>query len=290
MLLSKGAFERQFFPCVNRYLAEDRWGFQLKGPSNAWRKSLLSSRVNAAYRIYHQASQQPRILLGETQIRREELLVKNFGFLSDSHYEQQGEAEERAVRSAERRLATEIGSTPTQSQPRKTVVRGNGAILASMKWTPFLNDSLIMGGVSNEVPFVLAIPDGNTTWQDIRREFRERRAADPNNPLPADVRQAVEAQEMWLEYFNREPNMLWDGFARVLSRELLGLKLFGYHPIFTEHQLGFRAMGTPPVPRFTDYLNDLRASGYRGGRTRRNTLRQHLSEFLFNDATALQAW
>ena len=100
---------------------------------------------------------------------------------------------------------------------------GPGSILNDKNWTPLLNDSYILGGVHGEHEFHLA--------------------EDSANAYPSRSR-AVAPKEQWQSYFRTHTDAVWDTtrqVPRILARELIGLKTFGYRPQFFQEQLSFGA-------------------------------------------------
>lgn len=72
----------------------------------------------------------------------------------------------------------------------------------------------------------------------------------------------------------------------MFVRELLGLKRFGYKPVFFFDQVSFFYGGGGKKPTFQNYLTGLREAGF--NRRDRISIMHSLSEFLFQDVNALR--
>ena len=144
---------------------------------------------------------------------------------------------------------------------------GPGSILNDKNWTPLLNDSYILGGVHGEHEFHLAEDSANAYLESL-----------PGQLTP---------KEQWQSYFRTHTDAVWDTtrqVPRILARELIGLKTFGYRPQFFQEQLSFGARQSDGAT-FKTYLDALVAAGI----TSRNRpiVLETLSLFLFGNAQAL---
>jgi hypothetical protein len=95
------------------------------------------------------------------------------------------------------------------------------------------------------------------------------------------------AMEKWQSYFRAHPGIIWDTtrqVPRILARELIGLKAFGYRPQFFPEQLSFAATQSNGAT-FKTYLDALVAAGITSGD--RTLVLETLSRFLFGNAQAL---
>jgi hypothetical protein len=146
-------------------------------------------------------------------------------------------------------------------------VLGSGSILNDQNWTPLLNDSYILGGVHGEHEFHVAEDSANAYFESLDG---------PLTPI-----------EKWQSYFRTHSDAVWDAtrqVPRILARELIGLKTFGYRPRFFPEQLSFSA-GQSDGATFKTYLDALVAAGITS--RNRTTVRETLSLFLFGNAQAL---
>ena len=92
--------------------------------------------------------------------------------------------------------------------------------------------------------------------------------------------------EKWQSYFRANQDAVWDStrqVPRILARELIGLKTFGYRPQFFLEQLSFSATQSDGAT-FKTYLDALVAAGITSGN--RPVVLETLSLFLFGNAQA----
>ncbi len=249
-------FMQELNKCGNQYEADnawfkDDWGEQRQYALNAWR-------------LYQQASTNAlgMLLLGSGKIRKDAVLVSNFGMTSAGGV---ADPEEVALVEALEAARTEQRAAPgLQDAPD---VLGAGSILNDKNWTPLLNDCYILGGVHGEHEFHVAEDSANAYFESLEG---------PST-----------AMEKWQSYFSAHSDIVWDAtrqVPRILARELIGLKTFGYRPQFFTEQLSF-SPGQPGDATFTTYLDALVAAGITS--TNRTTLLETLSLFLFGNAQAL---
>jgi hypothetical protein len=243
--------------CRNQYEADNAWfhdwGEQRQYALNAWR-------------LYQQASTNAlgMLLLGSAKIRKDSVLVSNFGMTSAGGITDPEEVALLEALEAERtdqRAAPGLRDAPD--------VLGPGSILNDKNWTPLLNDCYILAGVHGEHEFHLAEDSANAYFESL------------SGQLPP--------KEKWQSYFRAHPDAVWDAtlqVPRILARELIGLKTFGYRPQFSHEQLSFSARQSEGAT-FKTYLDALVAAGI----TRRNraVVLETLSLFLFGNAQALSA-
>ncbi len=146
--------------------------------------------------------------------------------------------------------------------PGHVPVTNSGSILSDSKWSPLLNDALILGGAHAGVDFVFAEDRAHTVPQV--------------HATP---------QEWWRVVFNTYPDILWEKWGpRVFTRELVGLKMCGYQPVFSYQQLGFASRGAQPK-NFSDYLKELSDINFKSGD--KVTIIGHIAKFLFGSESAL---
>ena len=227
------------------------------------------------------------LLLGDTKIRKDPLLVMNFG-LASAHGVQ--EAEERKL--IDELMARRGALAGIRSGPA-TPVQGPGAILSDQNWTPLLNDSFILGGIHRGWDFHLAEEGFNQFSLLGEQEFlRRREAFGPAAPqyAAALARGPDYYQQRWKDYLVAHPDVIWrGGIPRVFARELIGLKTFGYAPRFTSSELGFvcQDSGAASTADFEQYLNALGVVGFH--RSDRESVLSSIAGFLFGNAEALLA-
>jgi hypothetical protein len=247
------------------------------------------------------------ILLGDTKIRSDKELVMSFGLASAGGVQ---EEKDRAM------VEQIIGGRPANAPAGPAVaVVGPGSILSTKMWSPILNDALIIAGAHCRQDFLFAMNEDERRDWGLHiggEEFERRRAvfgeavarpgavlAVPGGlraspPAPGALRASPPAPgakmlERWAAFFRRNPRIFWErGNPRVFVRELLGLKMFGYSPEFSDQQLGFACAspGLANAAGFRAYLQGLRAARFHA--RDRLALMRTVSEFLFRDPARLQ--
>jgi len=240
-----------------------------------WSKDPRLDVLNA-WRLYNCANRAAlgMLLLGGAKIRKDSALVMNFGVASQAGpYDPQEKAlvaELERLRETQR-LAPALADAPD--------VAGPGSILSDRTWTPLLNDAFILGGAHGGHEFHLAEDSVESYFT-----FRQTRAAfEPDRAT---------TEEKWMGFFKAHPELLWDsklGNPRVLARELIGLKAFGYSPQFSPQQLSF-AKTSSGYPTFRSYLNALASANCQPGHS--TELLRNISRFLFDrdDVFVHQPW
>jgi hypothetical protein len=232
----------------------------------------------SAYRVYKRAcgllpGPFNFILLGDTKIRMDPHLLRNFGLLSGAGVQ---EADEKAMLQIMKFRAIQRGLPPPNI--------GTGAILSDSTWSPLLNDALVIGGVHGYREFHLADDrvDSVEAVTNLRARF------EPSAPKAGDLPGYI---GKWRAFFKRFPDSLWNplyNVPRVLCRELLGLRVFGYEPQFSAHQLTFkpRRTGLSMGANFRTYLSELGKAGMFSSGTEK-TILANISSFLFHTPDAL---
>ncbi len=274
-----GDFVGQVLRCGRRYETEHTW----------WHWEDPSSYIFCAWRMYRCASEGALgfLLLGDTKIRKDPVLVMNFG-LASAHGVQDAEERKLVGRLVTERLAL-VGA---RSGPAVSVV-GPGAILSDATWTPLLNDSFVLGGIHRGWDFHLAEQGFDQFNMLGDREFLSRRAVfGPAAPQYATAlaRGQEYYKRRWRDYLVAHGDLLWrDGKPRVFARELLGLEHFGYAPRFTSAELGFTCQDSAAAGSadFERYLAVLGRVGFQ--ERNRATVLASIAGFLFADARALDS-
>jgi hypothetical protein len=198
------------------------------------------------------------LILGGAKIRKDPALVGNFGVSSQAG---PTDPEEKALVSELERLRKTQRLAPGLADAPD--VTGTGSILSDRTWTPLLNDAFILGGAHAGHEFHFA-------EDTVETYFNSRK---PDRATP---------KEKWMGFFKAHPEMLWDwklDNPRVLARELIGLKAFGYTAEFLPQQLSFRPTSSGH-PTFRNYLNALASANCRTGYS--VGLLRSISRFLFD--------
>ena len=283
--MTKAEFFDQMSQSASLYDQDNEWfGFQRGGP--VWSRGTWIQFILAAWKLYQSASsnQLQLILLGDTKIRSDPTLLFNFGLAANSSAPQEDK---------DRLMVSELMNKRRGLAPGGAVkIMGPGSILSAKLWSPALNDALMLGGIHGHQDFHFALNDSEQqAWRDlttksgaVNPDFAKRverfgevaRVKSPEKPI----------EKVWLDFFHRVPRVFWEnGNPRVFVREVLGLKFFGYKPVFTPHEVGFAYRGGGVPPTFLNYLKGLRDVGLE--RRDRASIMRHLGEFFFNDAQAL---
>jgi len=235
--------------------------------------------VRNGWLLYSRASHPEAglLLLGEGEIRKSIDLMKNFGLTSGGGLSDINELK-AAQDALDWRKGVATGASPSTG-PALDVV-GPGSILNDKDWTPLLNDCFILGGVHGAYDFI---------WAEMGFEqFTNQRelAAKAGPAQSGPQRTTATIKEQWKQYIRAHSNF-WAGgqFARVFTRELIGLKTFGYVPSFEKDTLGFRAVGDTAAANFEKYLAGLEAVNF--AKNDAAAINAALGEFLFGDRTAL---
>ena len=249
-------FIQELNKCGNRYEADNawfgsNWGDERQYALNAWR-------------LYQQASTNAlgMLLLGSAKIRKDTVLVSNFGMTSAGGVTDPEEV--ALVKALEAERTNQRAAPGLRDAPD---VLGPGSILNDKNWTPLLNDCYILGGVHGQHEFHVAEDSANAYFESLREQLTPK--------------------DKWQSYFRTHSDAVWDAtrqVPRILARELIGLKTFGYRPRFFAEHLSFSA-GQSDDATFKTYLDALVAAGI----TSRNqtTVLETLSLFLFGNAQAL---
>lgn len=264
-------------PLYEQYKTDNRWVSWWTNPQtdilNSWR----------LYRAAYQSSV-GFLLLGDTKIRKDPALVMNFGLSSAGGV--QDPPEVRLVEELQRKR----GLVPADRNAPRVV--GVGSILSDKNWTPMLNDSFVLGGIHRGQQFHLAEDEAHRFMnrptsgpQTIGREALEQRRA----VFGAAVRFQPGAEAVyraWKEFFRANPTQFWGPWGpRVFAREVLGLRAFGYHPVFKEQALIFTTAspGTSSQATFSEYLNTLRSVNFQV--PDRAAILTAIRQYLFFDET-----
>jgi hypothetical protein len=262
-------FMKQLEACENRYEMEDswyaknKWGDQHKYSLNAWNLYRKAS-TNALGGI---------LLLGDGKIRKDSLLMANFGIASVAGA---WDPEEKALVKKLEAQRTAMRTAPgLRDAP---AVQGQGSILSDANWTPLMNDCYILGGAHGGHEFFLAL-------EDVEVMPPQRSLAQIFASLPS-----LDPKEKWRTFFNEQPGIFWgekENAPRVLVRELIGLHACGYRvQLYSTLQLSFVATG-PDNSTFTTYLDALVTAGYRS--KKREVILNFLSLFFFQKPGMLRA-
>ncbi|MEP7309522.1 MAG: hypothetical protein ABJA98_28790 [Acidobacteriota bacterium] len=241
--------------CGNQYEADNAWfrndwGERRQYALNAWR-------------LYQQASTNAlgMLLLGSAKIRKDSVLVSNFGMTSAGGVidpEEVALVEALETERTDQRAAPGLRDAPD--------VLGPGSILNDKNWTPLLNDCYILGGVHGGHEFHLAEDSANAYFESLGGQLT--------------------ARDNWRSYFSTHQDAVWDTtrqVPRILARELIGLKTFGYRPRFFPEQLSFSATQSDGAT-FKTYLDALVAAGITS--RNRTVVLETVSLFLFGNAAA----
>lgn len=292
----KAQFFDQLTQSAIQYDIDNQWfGFHRGGPK--WSKGTWIQFILAAWKLYQNASrnQLQMILLGDTKIRSDASLLFNFGLAANTNTPQEEKDKQLVSDLMYKRRKIHQGGEYWDNRDKKPVeMMGPGSILSAKRWSPMLNDALMLAGILRRQEFHFALnSDEGAIWQNLRAQhiggaqFQKRRAVFGSAVNTASQPALSSEQALCLKFFHKVPRVLWEnGKPRVFVRELLGLKLFGYKPVFNFDQVSFIYSGGGKKPTFQNYLTGLREAGF--NRRNRVSIMRSLSEFLFDDLNALR--
>jgi hypothetical protein len=280
---------------LNTYVFEVKQILPSYKTDNAWFKWWNADdtiNVLNGWRMYRQASMNALgfLLLGDTGIRTNKELLLNFGLTSAHGVQEQKDIDLiNSIMNDRRRIGISAG-------PRARVVDvlGPGSILSDKNWSPLLNDSFILGGVRR--------------FQDFHLADEAFDAFVPPAPVPQAHAQKMQAglgmvramfgtasnayrdpsREKWKAFFRANPQTFFkDGVPRVFAREVIGLMMFGYEPVFSNYELGFVCADRVKAANatFTSYCAALRSLSF--GQNDRVKIMGAISEYLFGARDAL---
>ncbi len=291
-MIGKQQFFSEVIPLLDIYDRDNQW-FGFKTGGKVWSQGQWPDFVLAAWKLYENASKSAlgMVLLGDTKIRSDSQLLMNFGLVSNSNSPQEEKDKQMVSDLIAKRHHIAAGSAFKTPIP----MMGPGSILSAERWSPLLNDSLMLGSIRGSVDFQFAL---NVDEQPVflrleadaakaRVQFEQKRAVFGNAVNPSVSSSETQARELWLKFLNEVPRVLWEwGTPRVFVRELLGLRIFGYKPYFHKSGLLFSPSSTPGEITFRRYLNGLQSVGLE--KSDRQRIMAELSTFLFDDPKALQ--
>ncbi|GAA6169036.1 hypothetical protein [Sessilibacter corallicola] len=305
--MNKQEFYRQLAECSNTYDKDNQWfGFQSGGQS--WSQGTWEDFILAAWKIYENVSpnQLQLILLGDTKIRSDPCLLMNFGLSSNAKSPQ--EDKDKVLVSKLMLERRKIASSLHYLAPPVKMM-GPGSILSAKRWSPALNDAFVLGGIRKYQGFHFALnEDEQKVWHRLTTRPVVRRA-NPNpanrSEIPAGIvakhtekfggvksehipYKELNVKETWLKLFQEVPRLLWEnGNPRVFARELVGLQLFGYEPIFSHIELGFKYNQKAPqqAPTFKNYLKGLHELGFQD--RNKDAIIKNIAKYIFDDENAL---
>ena len=300
--LTSGEFFFQAYGAFQRYSEDNPW-FGWQQPGDKFDLTAPVTYIFAGYAAYEKVCANPlgMLILGDNKLRTNEDLVSNFGLSSARGVQppvkgrdQSNEEYAKELAELQKFIDDVTNKRVQQASPEPVVpapawnpnakvtkvipVIGAGSILSTAKWSPLLNDSFIMAGVHQEQKFYLGLSGSDTgTYEKL-------------------AAQTADARELWKKFFNASPDLLWNdtvngkvGVPRVLLRELIGLKTFGYKPQFDKRQLGFLGWddGKSDGATIGGYLDVLKENGF--DTFKKEKLFKLLGTYLFEDADALKA-
>lgn len=243
----------------SRYKNDNKWWYQ--GRDTPW-----EAECRHAWMLYKRANENAlgTLLLGDAKIRSTVDLMRNFGMASGGGL---GEKKDLAMaKSAQdwRKGVTSPGDSTAD-------VVGPGSILNDQRWTLFLNDAFVLGGVHGGRDF---------HWAEI--EFQSATSLDAAKAM----RDRAYLWNTWRQYLVKGRNFWSDGLVRIFARELIGLKTFNYMPMFTTVEIFFKP-ATSGGGTFKEYLDALAKLKYEEGAGASQAINRELGEFLFGDEDAL---
>lgn len=301
--LQWNAFKREVEALQGIYRQDNRWVGWWRHAS--WNNAcVMPAYIRAAFRLYEATARNELgiVVLGGTSIRMARDLIFAFGItglngIQDAPTVVAARAAE-ADRNAPRPTVDRNGvppPAPANPDNRIVPVNGVGSILSEDRWTPILNDALIIGSATAQHDFVIALDRYEqgiwreceaTLKPELARMHTRYAARFGGNPPESFLKSTDEYRQMvWQRFFNWNLKMFWDtnyNIPRVLTRELLGLSMFGYEVKLGDKQIGFSPNPNAPDPTFTAYVNGLRNMRFQDN-TARPRIMQSLSMFLLGN-------
>lgn len=301
-LLQWREFKREIDPLVTIYRQDNAWVGRVITPS--WNFEYhMHHYIRAAYLLYQATGRNELryVLLGGTGIRKSREYIMNFGVTAANGI--QDPETEVEVRYTDQARADTVAAPRRQpaANPDNRVIpaQGGGSILSEKRWTPLLNDALIVGSATAQHDFLIALDRYEQgLWREceatLRPELERMRARYAQrfggNPPDTVLKNSAEYRNMvWQRFFSWNLGMFWDSNARnprVLTRELLGLAMFGYEVRLGDRQIGFRPRTNVPDPTFAAYVNGLRNLRFHDTRARARIMRA-VSTFLLGNRYAI---
>jgi len=249
------SFVRELQQIMIRYKADNGW---FKWPDDP--VSILNG-----WRMYQKSSTNALgfLLLGDTAIRSDKALLLNFG-LTSAH----GVQEKKEIATIAELMDKRRGFA-TAAQPAVEML-GPGSILSDKDWSPLLNDSFILGGINGRQEFHLADDAFHAFQPPPRPVAAPSLVAQAHAQLGGTTASAYvtdPVKEKWKAYLKATPSVLWNlqfNAPRVFAREVMGMKAFGYRPVFSPHELGFACVdpGKASGATHTRYLDALAGAGF----------------------------
>jgi|GEM_PF-1177544 len=301
--LQWNAFKREVEGLQDIYRQDNRWVGWWRHAS--WNNAcVMPAYIRAAFRLYEATARNELefIVLGGTSIRMARDLIFAFGITGHNGIQDAptvvAARGAQADRAAPRATVDQNGAPlppPANPDNRVVPVIGVGSILSEDRWTPILNDALIVGAATAQHDFVIALDRYEQgIWREceitLKPELERMRARYAQryggNPPDTFLKNTEEYREMvWQRFFSWNMGMFWDSRLnnpRVLTRELLGLSMFGYEVKLGDKQIGFRPNPAAPDPSFTTYVHGLRNLRFHDN-TARSRIMQSLSMFLLGN-------
>ncbi|MGX1498596.1 hypothetical protein ACSSV1_003647 [Labrenzia sp. MBR-25] len=301
------AFKREIEALQDIYRQDNRWVGWWRHAS--WNNEcVMPAYIRAAYRLYDATARNELefIVLGGTSIRMARDLIFAFGITGLNGIQDAptvvAAREAQAAREAPRPTVDRNGMPvppPANPDNRVVPVNGVGSILSEDRWTPILNDALIVGSATAQHDFVIALDHYEQgIWReceaslkpDLARLHARYAGRFNGNPPESFLKNTEEYTLMvWQRFFSWNMQMFWDtklNIPRVLTRELLGLSMFGYEVKLGDKQIGFSPNTNAPDPTFTAYVNGLRTLRFHDSAAR-SRIMQTISTYLLGNNHAI---
>jgi hypothetical protein len=301
-LLQWREFKREIDALVTIYRQDNAWVGKWKGAS--WNFEFhMYHYIRAAFRLYRATAENrlKYVLLGGTEIRKNAEYILQFGVTAANGIQDdetvQGVSQADAFRTGV--VTAPRAQAAVNPDNRIIQAQGGGSILSERGWTPILNDALIIGSATAQHDFVIALDQYEQgIWRECEASLKPHLARMHaryagrfgGNPPESFLKNTEEYRLMvWQRFFSWNMQMFWDtklNIPRVLTRELLGLSMFGYEVKLGDKQIGFKPNTNAPDPTFAAYVNGLRALRMHDSRARSNIM-QALSTYLLGDNHAI---
>ncbi len=289
--LPKAEFKSQLSALSGEYRQDNSWVGKWTNGASWDTPAKMDEYIESAYALYRatlRSNTLELVVLGGTEIRTDPYYLFQFGLTAANGLQSPDDWKIVDAVQERRQAIADIENKSRKNQHLRTaspVVR-HGSILSEKGWTPMLNDALILANITKGRDFVLGLTEKERGDWDKKFLVEGNKNVHAKFPAYLATIQA-DGTSMWKEFLKDRTEMFFlNGSPRVFSREVLGMQFFGYEPVFSRQQLGFRAPKRSRLkPDFSTYLKKLRQVGFDGNN--RQKIMREISIYLFGTRDAL---
>ncbi len=305
MYTQKAVLLKEISELYDKTINKNVWAkayFDIEMPAN---QSLHASIcADRCWRLYNASKNNMPgcLLLGEVSMRQKLKLVQNFGLTSAHGHEDDelwlspwlGTTLKKGASKESMFPGIDVNTLEASQYSNLRKLQGKGSILSDRLWSPLMNDVWLLGGVHSQQDFHLVTEGlGNTNFiselQDIPKQTKigakQLYEKTHGHKIPFSNANAT-ILDKWNVWFLNNPQYLYESWgARVLTRELIGLMIFGYRPKFTQHELLFYCsiQRKSQQATLTEYYHALEKIGFYNSRDLhlRNNVKNTIYKWLF---------